>query len=328
MHRAVSVTQIGRSDLLKLLNLFSLTAALLFGNLAHASCEEIRAFEDVKAQTQRFLTNGGLLTQTERLALGEALKRIDPSSLKTLLTQRDLSIYGPFLSKMLADLEWLQRTGRGSTADFRAQDMRLAEQIFDELCEIEEASEEPLPKTGKSRALGLITFSFENAFRMGSAPDVRSYFNLSLVFFVLLGTISLIVFSWKAYVIAFTLLTSRRSCRIAATLKLPEAEILGHITVLDVQELRFLPEESADGSWLVKHLKKQASLPKTSFEIHGTNFVVNLKVVQRSYCATRLETSLERKILSELFAHSTEPPRYVSRSSARSNLAELNPRFV
>ncbi|MGB7317117.1 MAG: hypothetical protein WBC85_04035 [Planktotalea sp.] len=189
---------------------------LFAGTMAQASCVEKRVFDQINQIIQRTVFDGLPISLSERHALTVALNRLQPDSVAPLLKQSSLSIYAPFLDDLLKDIDALGRQGNAKTIGIGAMDMRLGAQIFDELCQPEAEIVARFDSSAQSRQLGLITFSFESAFRLGSSPDIRSYFNLSLVFFVLLGLISLVVFSWKAYVIVDTFLANRKARLIRA----------------------------------------------------------------------------------------------------------------
>ncbi len=328
MHSEDTVTFVDGSSVLKLIHLCVLFVAAIIGGFAEASCNEKRAFDQVGLQTKQFLSDGAPLSQAQKHALGSALAQLSTNNVKALLTQNDLTIYGPFVTELLGDLSRLQRGELRNASDLTPQSMRLAAQVFDEVCQSETASAARAEEVTQSRQLGLITFSFESAFRLGNSPDVRSYINLSLVFFLLLGLISMIVFAWKVYAIAYTMLTNRRSCKIPAVLSISDSEISGVISVLGLRAARFLPDSNADGRWLIAHLKQQGVLPRIGIDVKGNTFGVRLHVVQEGFCIAHFMPRLDRDTLDYLFEHSIEPPRYASKRRLKSNMHEINPKFA
>lgn len=197
---------------------FNISRVLAFASLAflqaavaQAQCFERQVFQQAMQQTREALYDGRALSGAQQQGLGDALSRLDVGDLSEQLSAHRLSIYSVFLADTLARLGEVQRSGSVQGTDLTAVDISWAAQILDELCIATQENKVP-EHVGQARHfLGLITLTFEDAFVMGDAPDIRSYLNLSLVFALLLGAISLIVFVWKAYVITQRALARRHA---------------------------------------------------------------------------------------------------------------------
>ncbi len=188
--------------------------AIAWASTAQAACEEKYAFNEVRAATLGLFKTGIPLSESQSVSLGAALQDLDLLKVFPRLTEHRQTIHAPFLNRLIASLTTLQQIGRRDLVTLSKTNMDKAEQIFDELCETVVASNAESQEVSQRLVFELIDFSFTNPFREGDAADIRSYFDLSLVFFFLLGLISLIIFCWKAYVLVIPILKNWKRCLI------------------------------------------------------------------------------------------------------------------
>lgn len=301
--------------------------AFVQATIVQAQCLERAAFAQASAQLQG-VSAGQALTSAQRARLGSALQRLNAGEIAAQLSAHRMSIYAGFLAETLSDLALVQRTGSLQGSGLDALDVAWAAQIFDELC-IAQRENIAAEHVGQAKHfLGLITFTFTDAFELGNAPDIRSYINLSLVFFLLLGLISLIVFIWKAYVITVTLLASRKTCKIEAMLRVDGLEIAGHVSLLSTQDVRFIVATQSAEDALLAYLREQETLPKFVLSIRNVNCAAKLHVVSEGHCIALFERALDRGVVQRLFSYSSVPTRLVSKAAVPSNLGAINPKFA
>jgi len=288
----------------------------------------LRAFDDASRHSVPALEEDRALTRAERLGLGNAIQQLDMAEITSTLAQNNLSIYTVFLAGVLDKLSDLQSAQSGSQIGLSASDVKFALQIFDQLCFVD-GGETPTSDAEKStHGLGLITFTFSGVFNVASSPDVRAYFNLSLVFFLLLGLISLITLVWKIYAISLRFMARRKTCKIPAVLRLLDLTIEGHITLLDKRSARFSAEDEDGFKAMIDYLKEQPELPVTKVAVKGSQFLTTLVAVAEKSCVTRFETVLDRTDLEALFAQSLEPTRDALRGTIKPNMSSINPKFA
>lgn len=307
---------------------FLVVLATLTGSLARAACEEKYAFDQIRAETKELFNTGTPLTQSQNQRFVIALGKLNSVDFLPALTTHNQAIHATFLNGMLKSLNILQRSGRRDMIVLSRKNMEKAGQVFEELCESVTRAV-GAPQAGDQRSIfERLKFSFTNPFRGGSARDARSMMNLSLVFFFLLGLISLIVFCWKAYVLAFPFLKNRKSCEIKTTLKVLDLEVAGHITILGAAGSRFVPLDIEQSAKLIDFLRSLSTLPTSSIAIRGFQFDVNLHMISTGFCVTMFKTSLDRATLNRLFFYSQVPTHFISKTAIHSNLHTINPKFA
>lgn len=299
----------------------------LVAQIADAACEEKYAFDDIRVQTGDLFRNGIPLSQSQNDNLGRALDGLDLRRIYPKLTAHRQTIHAPFLNTLINDLNTLRQFGRRNLVTLSAANMDKAEQVFEELCDSVLAMEIETQEVSQRLVFELLDFSFTNPFRGGDATDIRSYFDLSLVFFFLLGLISLIVFCWKAYVLAFPLIRNRKSCKIPATLRVLDLDVVGHAVVLGREGLQFVPENEIDSTELFDLLRRQENLPLIEVVFGETVFVAELQVMAIEHYVGLFQQSLNRHTLNLLYNHSLVPPRFVSKRSFTPNMKSINPKF-
>lgn len=196
-----------------------------YGIGAQASCDEKKGFEQANVYIQPALSAGRSLTQSQMRGLDEALNGISFESVSQSLSQNKMSIYSGYLQDIFTDIAILQRTGSLQNTGLSLQSLNWAKQLFEQLCAAEQDNPLLRPEPQLQHRLGAITFSFSKLMNIGDAADVRSYFNLSLVFFLLLGLISLIAFVWKLHAIAKRFLASELALEIGRMLRLDKLRV-------------------------------------------------------------------------------------------------------
>ncbi len=290
-----------------------------------AACEEKYAFDDVRAQTDDMFRTGAPLSVVQRDNLALALKDLDILSIFPKLITHKQAIHAAFLNRLIDDLITLQRLGQRDLVSLSQTNMDKAAQVFEELCQ--SALDMNVETQAVSRRLVLeqFDFAFTNPFRGGDGADVRSYFNLSLVFFFLLGLISLIVFCWKAYVLVFPMLKNRKSCEIPASLRTCDLEVKGHITILGKNGLRFVPEREIDSAELYDLLRSLKNLPLVEISVGAKTLSANLHMLSVDSYVSLFETSLDRATLNELYRHSKIPTRFITKHDIQSNMQFTTP---
>ena len=171
-----------------------LSVSSVFGSIASALCEEKRAFDQVRVQTKAFFVTGAPLSEAQNRLLGRGLSQLNLLTIFPVLAANNQTMHAPFLNRILDEFAVLQLSGRRNAQVLSARNIEKAAQIFEELCASPQLINQASIGGNKRLILERFEFNFTNPFRGWTGADARSYFNLSLVFFVLLGLISLIVF--------------------------------------------------------------------------------------------------------------------------------------
>lgn len=302
--------------------------ATLFSARAQAGCYEKFAFDQVRMYAKGALTRGGTLSDFQKTGLDHALRQLTLSPLTPRLQAKGMEAHAPFLNDMLAQLAELRRSGESRTTSLSFSKLDKATQIFEELCIVEQEINGSTKAPQTKHILERDQNTLSNSAVTGTKADIRSYTNLSLVFFFLLGLISLIVFCWKSYVIAFPLLMNRKSCKIQATLRVLDLDVPGHLMVLGTRGSRFVPNDADIQARLISLLKKLSVLPVTSMLIRGEPYAVKLHVVSTAHCVSFFETQPDRIVLNRLFSYSKEVTKFVPKTTIHSNLNSINPNFA
>ena len=272
--------------------------AIAWASTAQAACEEKYAFNEVRAATLGLFKTGIPLSESQSASLGAALQDLDLLKVFPRLTEHRQTIHAPFLNRLIASLTTLQQIGRGDLVTLSKTNMDKAEQIFEELCETVVASNAKSQEVSQRLVFELIDFSFTNPFREGDAADIRSYFDLSLVFFFLLGLISLIIFCWKAYVLVIPILKNRKTCLIQATLRAAELYVEGHITILGKEGLRFVPDNQVDSTELYDLLSDLGALPLIEIQVGEQVFRAKMPMLSVESYVSFFEHHVDRRTLN------------------------------
>ena len=272
--------------------------AIAWASTAQAACEEKYAFNEVRAATLGLFKTGIPLSESQSASLGAALQDLDLLKVFPRLTEHRQTIHAPFLNRLIASLTTLQQIGRGDLVTLSKTNMDKAEQIFEELCETVVASNAKSQEVSQRLVFELIDFSFTNPFREGDAADIRSYFDLSLVFFFLLGLISLIIFCWKAYVLVIPILKNRKTCLIQATLRAAELYVEGHITILGKEGLRFVPDNQVDSTELYDLLSDLGALPLIEIQVGEQVFRAKMHMLPVESYVSFFEHHVDRRTLN------------------------------
>ena len=272
--------------------------AIAWASTAQAACEEKYAFNEVRAATLGLFKTGIPLSESQSANLGAALQDLDLLKVFPRLTEHRQTIHAPFLNRLIASLTTLQQIGRGDLVTLSKTNMDKAEQIFEELCETVVASNAKSQEVSQRLVFELIDFSFTNPFREGDAADIRSYFDLSLVFFFLLGLISLIIFCWKAYVLVIPILKNRKTCLIQATLRAAELYVEGHITILGKEGLRFVPDNQVDSTELYDLLSDLGALPLIEIQVGEQVFRAKMHMLSVESYVSFFEHHVDRRTLN------------------------------
>ena len=301
--------------------------AIAWASTAQAACEEKYAFNEVRAATVGLFKTGIPLSESQSASLSAALQDLDLLKVFPRLTEHRQTIHAPFLNRLIASLTTLQQIGRRDLVTLSKPNMDKAEQIFEELCETMVASNAESQEVSQRLVFELIDFSFTNPLREGDAADIRSYFDLSLVFFFLLGLISLIIFCWKAYVLVIPILKNRKSCLIQATLRAAELDVEGHITTLGKEGLRFVPDNQVDSTELYDRLSDLEALPLIEIQVGEQVFRAKMHMLSVESYVSFFEHHVDRRTLNQLYGLSKIRPAFVSRFTIRSNMQLINPKF-
>ena len=307
---------------------WTLVVFAMLGQQAQSGCYEKFAFDQIRLQARSALTKGVTLSDTQRVKLDRSLRQLTLSPLRQRLEESGLQMHEPFLNDLFAELTELQRAGQMRSTSISFATLEKANQIFEELCQ----ADANIDSQAKGQESKLIFEGIENILNndavSGNKADIRSYVDLSLVFFILLGLISAIVFCWKSYVLAFPFLMNRKTCKIPATLRVMNLDIAGHIMILGKYGLRFVASYEDQQEAMVGLLKTLTVLPKTAVIVHGETFNVKLHVVLPTHCINHFETPIDRKTLNRLFTYSAQEPRFVGKTQFQSNLNSINPKLA
>ena len=283
---------------MRIFRTYILLSLVSWASTAQAACEEKYAFNEVRAATLGLFKTGIPLSEGQSASLGAALQDLDLLKVFPRLTEHRQTIHAPFLNRLIASLTTLQQIGRRDLVTLSKTNMDKAEQIFDELCETVVASNAESQEVSQRLVFELIDFSFTNPFREGDAVDIRSYFDLSLVFFFLLGLISLIIFCWKAYVLVIPILKNRKTCLIQATLRAAELYVEGHITILGKEGLRFVPDNQVDSTELYDLLSDLGALPLIEIQVGEQVFRAKMHMLSVESYVSFFEHHVDRRTLN------------------------------
>ena len=301
--------------------------AIAWASTAQAACEEKYAFNEVRAATVGLFKTGIPLSESQSASLSAALQDLDLLKVFPRLTEHRQTIHAPFLNRLIASLTTLQQIGRWDLVTLSKTNLDKAEQIFEELCETVVALNAEPQEVSQRLMFELIDFSFTSPFCEGDAADIRSYFYLSLVFFFLLGLISLIVFCWKANVLAIPILKNRKTCLIQATLRVTELDVEGHITILGKEGLRFVPDNEGDSTELYDLLTDLEALPMIEFQVGGRVFRAKIHMLSVESYVSSFEHHVDRRTLNQLYGLSKIRLAFISRFAIRSNMQLINAKF-
>ena len=307
--------------------LFLCTSAV-FGSAALALCEEKRVFDQLRAQTNAFFTTGTPLNAAQNNGLARGLSQLNLLTIFPILAANNQTMHAPFLNKVLSEFAVLQRSGRRDVQVLNVRNIEKTAQIFEELCANSQVINQATIGVNERLILERFDFNFTNPFRGWTGADVRSFFNLSLVFFVLLGLISLIVFFWKAYVLAFPFLENRRHCKIPANLIVEGTEVVGHVTTLGPFGARFIPMQNDE---YAGSINAQSEMCIAQFASGSQVFAVSLQSVMSELSVIAFHDKLDRNTLNDLYETSEVPTRFASnsvvpsRSSSQSSKRRIKP---
>ena len=274
-----------------------------------AACEEKRAFDQVRVLIGATLATGVPLGNSSRDGLARAVSQLNILAIFPVLAANNQAMHAPFLKNVLDEVALLGRTGRGDPRVLSAVNIEKTAQILEELCAVTQPINQASIGVDKRLILERFDFNFTNPFRGWTGADVRSYFNLSLVFFVLLGLISLIVFVWKAYVLAVPFFENRKLCKIPAALLTESGKTLGHVTLLAPYGARFIPLAD-DGSLDADDAMHGADV--FHLEIGERQLKVRLEEAMSEFSIVAFQTTLSRKELDALYAMSEILTRFAS----------------
>ena len=288
-----------------------LSVSSVLGSIASALCEEKRAFDQVRAQTKAFFGTGAPLSEAQNRLLGRGLSQLNLLIIFPVLAANNQTMHAPFLNRILDEFAVLQLSGRRNAQVLSARNIEKAAQIFEELCASPQLINQASIGVNKRLILERFEFNFTNPFRGWTGADARSYFNLSLVFFVLLGLISLIVFFWKAYVLVFPFLDNRRYCKIPAVLIVSDIEIAGHITILGSSAARFVPLFETVETGV---LNIQTTQGNVRLVVGTSEFLASLKSAVSEFSIITFNDKLDREIMNELYQSSEIQRRFDSYS--------------
>ena len=297
------------------------------GMKAEASCYDKYAFDQIRLHSEVAIIRGIVLTQSQQAGLDRAMRQLTLSPIEPLLEKHGMAGHIRFLRGFISELTTMQREGVNRSRRLNKVTLDKAGQIFEALCSVETPVESPSAVSPIQHIKQRIFSTFSNDAVQGSKADVRSFLNLSYVFFILLGLISSIVIVWKSYAIAFPYLMNRKICKIPASLRLLDASVSGNIVVLGARGARFVPSDPSEQAHMISLLRKLTVLPKTSLVVRGEAYSVNLRFVSIGHCVSLFESSLDRGILNRLYRCSLEQPKFAPRSSVITNMKSINPNF-
>ncbi len=284
---------------------------MLSGTMAWAVCEEKRAFDQVRSNTQQLLTTGLPLSAAQNAGLARGLSQLNVLTIFPKLMASNQTIHAPFLKQMIAEYAAMLSTAGFNRSVLSESNIEKAVQIFEELCTGVQDGQYASESASRRLIFERFDFNFSNPFKGGSGADVRSYFNLSLVFFSLLGLVSLIVICWKTYVLAVPFIENRKHCKIPAKLRLEGGDLLGHVTILGPQGARFVSLEASEFDGLSGLVNTQGMI---QIALGGRTYRASFDSIMSEFCVVKFNSPLERRALTDLYARSEIVTRFASGS--------------
>lgn len=295
---------------------------------AIAKCGLPAQFDDLVAKLRTAMfASGGTLPQHAR-DLGRLFAEIDPEKVAYTLNLLDLERSRGVVDYLIRQAGVIAARRHVPNQSELQRQIKLYDQLARTACRKQSEKEAEAAQYNGISKTGLKRLNTNGAARDGSIePPPKSLLYLALLAPGVVAILGAIAGGRLAYQWIYAFTFSHRSCKIVATLESGLDIVDGHITILGQKGLRFQPLYEDDYAWL-EQLEdfEDCVIIVGSHRMYG-----RIDGLHGNFAVFFFDQLLSNELLSVLMEESTVLPKYVRRSTPKSNLKNrktAGPRFA